>query len=215
VKTSPPFARQHRLLECLAVFHSVLLVVLLRLPSRPWWVHHLSVGLATLWLVWPVVLVVHRGRSVLRVTLPLVLAGAILCFYRIPQSYVESAGITFGLPPGVDLTPHAIRSYFAACKAGRTEAEKDLRAGWLRIETYGFPTPPEYSKILQERYGIEVKPIMGDTGITPEVIGHAEGYNEKAEAEVKRRFGNRVLQEAEEEAFKHRKGDARWGGANG
>jgi hypothetical protein len=192
MKTSASLARQHRLLGCLAVLHSGLLLVLLRLPSRPWWVHHLWVGLATLWLLWPVVLVVHRARSVLRMALPLVLGAAILCFYRIPQSYVESAGISFGLPLGVDLTPNAIKSYFAARKAGRTAAEKDLQAGWLRIEIYGYPMPPDYSKTLLEQYQIEVKRIAGDTGITPQIIGHAEGYNEIAEAEIKRRFGDNV-----------------------
>ena len=60
----------------------------------------------------------------------------------------------------------------------------------------------EYTEILRERYQIELRRIAGDTDVTEKVLGHAKGYNEISEAEVKRRFGGEILKTAEEEATK-------------
>jgi hypothetical protein len=71
------------------------------------------------------------------------------------------------------------------------------------VESYGLPLPPECAQILRERYGIQLRPIAGDTDVTARVLGHAEGYNELSKAEIKRQFGNGVLEAAAEESLKH------------
>ncbi len=61
----------------------------------------------------------------------------------------------------------------------------------------------EYGDILRQRYQIEFRRVAGDTNISAKVIGHAKGYNEVSEPEIKRRFGGDILKAAEEEAAKH------------
>ncbi len=63
--------------------------------------------------------------------------------------------------------------------------------------------PPEYAHILRDRYRIELRAIAGDTDVTARVLGHAQGYNEVSEPEIKRRFGDGVLEGAADEALKH------------
>ena len=90
------------------MLHSVLLVAILLcvytgvfsplgFSSWPWGLNPLWVGLASLWLLWPLVLVLHPGRSLLRVVLPVAVALPFLvfCFFR---EYRVSAKVTFGLP---------------------------------------------------------------------------------------------------------------------
>jgi hypothetical protein len=62
----------------------------------------------------------------------------------------------------------------------------------------------EYAKILRERYRIEFKRVGGDV-VDVQTIGHAEGYNELSEREIKRRFGDDVLEKTEAEAVKEYK----------
>jgi hypothetical protein len=197
----PSLTRQHRILGWLAVLHAVALWGMLTISSRPWWYHRLWTGMATLWIIWPIILILHRGRSILRVALPLAFGVAILWFCRIPQYYLDSGGIAFGLPPGVKLTPCAVISYFVAYQDGRNEAKRDLQVGRLAIETYGLPLPADYGKILRERYGIELKRFAGDIGVTAQVIGHAKGYNALSEAEITRRFGEGTLKQVERESL--------------
>jgi hypothetical protein len=110
--------------------------------------------------------------------------------------------MALGFPPGVRLLPGAMADYFSNRRTGQAEAKLDLASGRLAIETYGMPMPEGYYKILRERYHIEVKRIAGDTDVTEKVMGHAKGYNEVSEPEIKRRFGDNVLQSVEDEAFR-------------
>jgi hypothetical protein len=201
VKTLPPLARQHRTLGWLAVLHAIAVWGMLTISSRPWWYHRLWAGMATLWIIWPIILILHRGRSVLRVVLPLAFGITILWLYRIPQYYVNSAGTAFALPPGVRLTPGAVRSYFSAYQNGRNEAKTDVLSGRLAIETYGLPRPRDYGKILRERYGIELRQLASDIHVTARVIGQAKGYNEISHAEITRRFGKGILEQVERESL--------------
>jgi hypothetical protein len=43
---------------------------------------------------------------------------------------------------------------------------------------------------------IQLRPIAGDTDVTARVLGHVQGYNELSKAEIKRRFGDGVLEAA-------------------
>lgn len=94
----------HRILGASSVIHSAAILAIFatvtvgafRIPSWPWWLHHLWVGLATLWLLWPLVLLLHHGRSTLRVTIPLLVSTVLL----LPtlRAVPTMARVTFGLP---------------------------------------------------------------------------------------------------------------------
>lgn len=195
--TNPRTIQIHRLLGCAAVLHAVLIVMAwfgwLPLPTSWGWF-----AFATAWLVWPIVLIVHSGRSVLRIVVPLLISLLILS--RVFDEYCFRAPIVFGVPPGVGLGE--ISNYLSARRAGEAQAKDDLRKGRLALETYGLPMPEEYAQILRNRYGIEVRPIAGDTDVTAKVIGHEEGYNKVSEPEIIRRFGNGVIERAAEESLK-------------
>jgi hypothetical protein len=201
--------RVHRILGFLAVLHSVLIfavffgVIVFAHASWSFRFNHLWVWFATLWFLWPLVLAFHPGRSVLRLIVPLVIAlpFLILCL----REYRASAPNAFGLPDGIQFSPYSILEYLKADRIGRAEAEKNLRSGHLAIEIYGYPMKGEreYGDILRQRYQIEFRRVAGDTNISAKVIGHAKGYNEVSEPEIKRRFGGDILKAAEEEAAKH------------
>jgi hypothetical protein len=81
--------RTHRILGCLAVLYSALLLGVLGgvntgalipsgLPAWPVWLEYLWVGAASLWPVWPIVLVLHAGRSTLRIVVPTFVAIVLL-----------------------------------------------------------------------------------------------------------------------------------------
>lgn len=208
--------RLHWILGSLAVLHAVVLswwnLLVYDLAKIPLATGSLWVGVATLWLLWPVVLALHSERSFVRFFVPLGVAVPFLLF-RVPfggaapvQEYLVMAPVyVFGLPPGVYLSPWSIRDYINATRTGRADARKDLHSGQLAIETHSLPMKGEreYAEILRQRYQIELRRIAGDTDVTEKVLGHAKGYNEISEAEIKRRFGDEALKAAEEEATKH------------
>lgn len=67
-----------------------------RFSAWPWGLDRLWVGLASLWLLWPLVLALHPGRSALSLALPIGISVAFL----IPciREYRAMAPVTFGLP---------------------------------------------------------------------------------------------------------------------
>jgi hypothetical protein len=195
--------RTHRVLGAAAICHaavvSAVIIVMFfhgEFPSGPLWV-----AFVTSWLVWPVLLLLHRGRSLRRVTIPVLIS--LILLWPAWRDYQISAPAAVGLPLGVRLSPRDLLDYFTAHRAGRAQAEKDLHSGVLAVESYGFPLPPEYADILRDRYGVELRPIAGDTDVTAKVLGYAEGYNELSKAEVRRRFGDGVLEAAADESLKH------------
>jgi hypothetical protein len=62
--------------------------------------------------------------------------------------------------------------------------------------------PAAYTEILGERYHVQVRQIAGCTDVTAKVLGRAEGYNKLSKVEIRKRFGDGVLESAEDEAFK-------------
>jgi len=99
-----------------------------------------------------------------------------------------------------DHTPYSKSAY----TAGRADAERDLQAGRLVVEDFGFPRKgqEEYAGILQRRYHIEVRHVAGDI-VDLKAYGHAYGYNDVSKPEIKRRFNDDVLEKAETEAAQH------------
>ena len=109
---------QHWVLGCLAVLHSalVLAVMLMRpWPVPPWWFDPLWVGIATLWFLWPIVLLWQAGRSVRRVTIPLLVASLLAALWWRTYSFDGAAG--FRLPMGCTLSPVTMTRFFAAYRA--------------------------------------------------------------------------------------------------
>ena len=84
---------------------------------------------------------------------------------------------------------------------GRRQATRDLRAGNLRVRTYGYPSPYswEYMKRLNERYGIEVIGVAGCI-VSNRVKATTRGYNEVMEGAIEKRIGIGILDAVWEEA---------------
>lgn len=120
------------------------------------------------------------------------LSGAILAGCHAP----EDRDIAYAS----DHTPYSESAY----QAGRVEAETDLHAGRFVIEDYGFPRKgqAEYAEILKRRCDIELRRVASDI-VDLKAYGHAFGYNDVSKPEIKRRFGDDVLEKAQEEAAKH------------
>jgi hypothetical protein len=101
-------------------------------------------------------------------------------------------------------TPDGNSHYSAsAYKKGRDDAERDLKAGRLALEIFGLPAPyfGEYTKLLLNRYHIELRQVAGCVS-DDQIAGHARGYNEIAMKEIERRYGKDVLETARQEASK-------------
>ena len=84
---------------------------------------------------------------------------------------------------------------------GRSDARNDLRAGKLANEGFGLPAPwaSTYDRLLHQRYGVEARSVAGCL-VTRDIVGHAVGYNEVMDAEIKRRFGADVFERTAAEA---------------
>jgi hypothetical protein len=185
--------RTHRIFGTGAVCHAAAVATVIvvmffhgRFPSSSLWV-----AFVTSWLVWPVVLLLHRGRSLRRVVIPLLISLPLL--WPAWRDYQISAPAAVGLPLGVRLSPRDLYDYFTAYRAGHAQAEKDLHAGLLAIETYGLAMPAAYTEILGERYHVQVRQIAGCTDVTAKVLGRAEGYNKLSKVEVRKRLGDGSL----------------------
>jgi hypothetical protein len=85
-----------------------------------------------------------------------------------------------------------------AAKEGRLEAERDIREGRLILRTYGFaggaPTPAAAQ--LYKRYGIRSEAVAGCV-VNPAIIAETAAYNEVMKAEIRKRFGEKALDELE------------------
>jgi hypothetical protein len=97
-----------------------------------------------------------------------------------------------------------------AYRAGRADAQRDLRRNYFAVEIYGREPvyAEEYSKHAERRYGIHVKRVAGCI-VDEDILGHAKGYNEISEPEIHRRFGKDVLLKAEAEVASHWEGNHR------
>lgn len=92
-------------------------------------------------------------------------------------------------------------NYTGGVKAGRRDAENDLRAGILRLKAYGLPADwrPTYERMLKERYGVEYDVVAGCM-VTSDLTDYVTGYNGPMHKEITRRFGKDVLKKLAAEA---------------
>ena len=205
MKALAPEVRTYRILGFLALLHVVALLgsarfTRQRIGEDGVFFHppflRLWLVLTILWLLWPVVLALHRGRSLRRFSI-FTLPTAVLfvpCFFL----FQLEAPIGFGLPSGVNFTPWSAWKYATAYRAGRVDAKRDLAAGKLAIESYGFGAGGRYVQLYRERYQIDVRLVAGCL-VDETILGHAAGYNEVAEPEIERRYGRASLEAAREE----------------
>lgn len=88
---------------------------------------------------------------------------------------------------------------------GRSDAQADLRAGKLVVETAGMPMPGEdrYHELMKTRYGVEHRRVA-DCVLDDKTIAHMKAYNEVMSAEITKKFGEdvfaRTIKEAERTA---------------
>lgn len=201
--------RVYRILTACAVLHALMISawIFLTWPGMPWnnkgygyiIAENFWVAFATLWIFWPIVLLLYRGRSV-RTAIIALLASAVI-LYPSFREYDAAAPRMFGVPEGVDtFRPSVIWDYFSGYREGRAQAEEDLRSGRVVHEEIGMPKPPDYYSTLR-RYGIELRGY-GDV-VTTRMIAHERGYNEVAEPAIKQKFGSDVIRAAADEAWKH------------
>jgi thiol-disulfide isomerase/thioredoxin len=75
---------------------------------------------------------------------------------------------------------------------GVKEAKGDIAAGRLIIRRYGLTIgiAPESLKKLKENYGVEI--VEHGCLIMPGFVEYVRGYNETSQAEIERRFGDKV-----------------------
>jgi hypothetical protein len=203
MSTPSPSARTYKRLGYLALTHAVALFGLAALVLQNnglGWFRDLWVGLSTLWFLWPIVLVLHPGRSALRLTV-FALLSAVLLFPSL-LFYDRIAPDAFGLPDGARMNPLSAWMYFNAYRAGRVEAQKDVAAGILAIEEYGFLAGfGRDAELLCERYQIEVRPIA-QCLVDESIFGHAAGYNKVSAREIDRRFGRSAIEATREEGYR-------------
>ncbi len=202
--------RAYRILAACAILHALLITLWLILswPAFPWnnqWISgpgapNLWFAFATLWLFWPVILSLHTGRSFARGVIAI--SVALLVLYPAFGEYDSLAPRIFGLPEDiVSLSPRYMWQYYAAYRVGRKEAGNDLKSGHLVHEQFGLAMPPQFEQILRDRYQVEVKQTASCI-VNEKILGHARGYNDVSDAELKRRFDVDVVRVAEEQAFK-------------
>jgi hypothetical protein len=207
MRTPPPGVHINRILGCAAVLHAGLLLFVPEAAGPTWlgFTHRLWVGLATLWFFWPLVLAVHPSKSARRFFVPLLFAApCVFLWFRAYSSIL--APPLFGLPDMIDLNPISLLQYSVSYGSGRLDANKDAKTGRLNLEAYGFgtftPGVPNFPDSLLKEYRIEVTHVAGCV-VDTSIIGHAKGYNDRMLDEIRRRCGDSIVKNAEEE-------DARW-----
>lgn len=198
---SSPHARAHRRLGYFALVHAaacfgLLFLVLADRSFEAPWRRTLWVVAVTLWFVWPPVLLLHRGRSIVRCTL-FVLLGFVSLLPSL-RLYDFLAPEVFGLPFGVSMDPVSLSYYCRAYLTGRAEAKKDIAAGVFVIEAAGLGAGRDPT--LWERYHVDVRAIAGCV-VNNTIMGHLTGYNSISEPEIYRRFGRDKIEAAKEESY--------------
>lgn len=87
---------------------------------------------------------------------------------------------------------------------GKAAAEINVRSGKFTILTYGLRSRgfPRFQRTLQERYGIEVKPVAGCV-VSEDLVEFANAFNDVTIEAARRKYGHNVVAEAKREAAGH------------
>ncbi len=122
--------RAHRLLCVLALAYLAAVIVLWLITPSSNWFFRFRFGLTTLGLLWPLILLLHPGRSARRLTA----FGLSTVILLVPCLVALNTLGVFGLPFTVHANPRSIWEYVRAYQAGRSAARKEVAAGILAIE---------------------------------------------------------------------------------
>lgn len=92
----------------------------------------------------------------------------------------------------------------AAPIRGQLAARFDLTRGHYKVLTLGLPTSwrPEYSHLLRERYGIEMRVVAGCL-VSQSLLAYVKGYNRVSMSAANRKFGRDVFQETDADAIRN------------
>jgi hypothetical protein len=84
---------------------------------------------------------------------------------------------------------------------GQLVAHIDVARGHLEIQMVGLASAysPEFTRILNERYGVVINRVAGCV-VGPGEVEYVGGYNSVSKREVGRRFGNDVFERVADEA---------------
>lgn len=84
---------------------------------------------------------------------------------------------------------------------GKAAAEINVRSGKLMILAYGLRSEGfrRFQQILQERYGIEVKPVAGCV-VSEDLVEFADAFNHVTAEAARKNYGHDVVAEANREA---------------
>lgn len=123
----------------------------------------------------------------------MILIGGIILISG-PTTFGQAAWISIGSQTKLA----AKKSY----EKGRFKAKRDLRRGKYVIKTYGMIDGSEYyyNRILLEEYGVEVDRVAGCI-VMPSLMNEVAGYNSVMVAEIEKKYGKGVLDEAEKRAW--------------
>jgi hypothetical protein len=86
---------------------------------------------------------------------------------------------------------------------GRLTAQFELKRGHYIYLTFGLEPPErrEIARLLQERYGVELRTVAGDI-VSKDLVAYVDAYNEVMDAAINRRFGHNVYKECYDAAYK-------------
>ena len=79
--------------------------------------------------------------------------------------------------------------------------QRDNRNGGLNLKQYGAPgeITPYFNKLLRDELGISVE-IVGDGILPADFLRYAKQYNALMTAEIQKKYGPEILQEAQRRA---------------
>lgn len=170
--------------------------------KRGAWPLRLWVGVATIWIFWPIILTLHAGRSRRRAYISLAVSAALLALPM--QAYYSTlAPQVFTLEEMISFSPYDVGAFTVGYVRGWAAAKQRSGRAPIVLEGYGMggaltPGTPPFSKEVAEKYQLNVEAIALCV-VNPYILGHARGYNTAAVGEIKRRHGAGVIEAAEQE----------------
>lgn len=85
--------------------------------------------------------------------------------------------------------------------AGRSDADRDIAVGKLRLKSYGLHPAwySKYTELVEQRLGVEIQGVAG-CDVDESLRRSVDGYNRRMREEIDRRFGPAAHEAVEQEA---------------
>ncbi len=114
--------------------------------------------------------------------------------------------LTIAFLVGCDTSGQSARSESdlqSAREKGIREAKAAIADGKLKLKEYPpLPSPPghnEYAALLRERCGVESE-VISTPGLSKALQQEVSAWNDTMRAEIRRKFGNDIFQQLQDEA---------------